>query len=102
MARYAGIVRIDQALIGQDINDLAISPQSPWILASASLDLSVRIWSLDPAHESQPCMLICAGEGHREGLLSLVCFFALSSKSLTVSRLSMPQENTCSQGEWIM
>ena len=56
----------------QDINDLAVSPLSPSILASASLDYSVRFWSLDPAHDKQPCMLICGGEGHREGLLSLV------------------------------
>ena len=56
----------------QDINDLAVSPLSPSILASASLDYSVRFWSLDPKHQKQPCILICGGEGHREGLLSLV------------------------------
>ena len=45
---------------------------SPTILESASMDHSVRLWSLDPKYEKQPCMLICAGEGHKEGLLTLV------------------------------
>ncbi|MCJ1356341.1 MAG: hypothetical protein MMC33_006336 [Icmadophila ericetorum] len=56
---------------GKEVNDLAVSPMSPTILASASMDHSVRLWSLDPKYEKQPCMLICAGEGHKEGLLTL-------------------------------
>lgn len=56
----------------QDIEDLAVSPLSPSILASVSMDHSVRFWSLDSAHEKQPCMLICAGEGHKEGILTMV------------------------------
>jgi polycomb protein EED len=51
---------------------MAVSPLSPDIIASASMDLSVRIWSLDPKYEKQPCMAICGGEGHKEGLLTLV------------------------------
>ncbi|MCJ1415906.1 hypothetical protein MMC32_002241 [Xylographa parallela] len=62
-----------QTLIGhgKEINDLAVSPLSPAILASASMDYTVRFWSLDATHEQQPCMLICGGEGHKEGLLTL-------------------------------
>ncbi|KAA6414919.1 MAG: hypothetical protein FRX48_01669 [Lasallia pustulata] len=56
---------------GKDIEDLAVSPLSPSILASVSMDHSVRFWSLDSAHEKQPCMLICAGEGHKEGILTM-------------------------------
>ncbi|PSS25870.1 hypothetical protein M430DRAFT_134729 [Amorphotheca resinae ATCC 22711] len=56
---------------GGAINDLAISPINPQILASASDDLTVRIWSLDPAHEKEPCAAILAGDGHREKVLTI-------------------------------
>ncbi|TVY64271.1 Polycomb protein eed, partial [Lachnellula suecica] len=56
---------------GGDINDLIISPKTPYILASASNDSSVRIWSLDPAHAKQPCTVILDGYGHRETVMSL-------------------------------
>ncbi|MCJ1251397.1 hypothetical protein MMC30_008630 [Trapelia coarctata] len=64
---------LDRTLIGhgKEINDLAVSPLSPAILASASMDYTVRFWSLNPKHAHQPCMLICGGEGHKEGLLTL-------------------------------
>ncbi|KAI9870263.1 MAG: hypothetical protein M1830_004463, partial [Pleopsidium flavum] len=56
---------------GQDVEDLAVSPVSPTILASASMDHSIRLWSLDPSQDSHPCVLICAGEGHKEGVLTI-------------------------------
>lgn len=55
---------------GGGINSLEISPTNPHILASGSEDCTVRIWSLDPAHEKQPCAAILAGDGHRETILS--------------------------------
>ncbi|KAF2094312.1 WD40 repeat-like protein [Rhizodiscina lignyota] len=55
---------------GAAINDLAISPQSPYVLASASNDHTVRIWNLDPALEKFSCAAICAGEGHTDGILA--------------------------------
>ncbi|KZF25402.1 WD40 repeat-like protein [Xylona heveae TC161] len=62
-----------QTLIGHgnEIEDLAVSPSSPSILASASMDHSIRIWSLDSNHQSNPCNVICAGEGHKEGVLTI-------------------------------
>ncbi|KAF2125082.1 WD40 repeat-like protein [Dothidotthia symphoricarpi CBS 119687] len=56
---------------GHDINDLAISPTDPTILASCSRDQSVRLWSLDPTHREQPLAAICHGQGHREEILTL-------------------------------
>ncbi|PMD47551.1 WD40 repeat-like protein [Hyaloscypha variabilis F] len=56
---------------GGEVNDLAVSPINPHILASASEDSTVRIWSLDPAHDAQPCAAILEGDGHRETVLSL-------------------------------
>jgi polycomb protein EED len=56
---------------GKDINDLAVSPQSSSLLASASMDHTVRIWSLEKRYEEQPCLLMCAGDGHKAGLLTL-------------------------------
>jgi polycomb protein EED len=57
----------------QLINDLAISPLTPRILASGSMDHSIRIWSLDPAHAKSPTMVKCGGSGHKEGILTIVC-----------------------------
>ncbi|KAL2127691.1 hypothetical protein VTI74DRAFT_10306 [Chaetomium olivicolor] len=56
---------------GGGINDLATSPDNPLIIASASADTTVRIWSLAKAHEKQPCVCILGGEGHSYDLLSV-------------------------------
>ncbi|KAF5635182.1 hypothetical protein F25303_8553 [Fusarium sp. NRRL 25303] len=56
---------------GGDVNDLATSPADPSIIASASGDTSIRVWSLDPVHANRPCLVILAGEGHSWDLLSL-------------------------------
>ncbi|KAG5983849.1 hypothetical protein E4U55_006999 [Claviceps digitariae] len=56
---------------GGDVNDLATSPVDPSIIASASDDTSIRIWSIDPVHREQPCLCILAGEGHSWNLLSV-------------------------------
>lgn len=34
------------------------------------MDHSIRVWSLDPKYSKFPCALICAGEGHKEGVLT--------------------------------
>lgn len=51
---------------------MATSPIDASIIASASDDTSVRIWSLDAVHRDQPCLCILAGEGHSWSLLSVV------------------------------
>ncbi|KAH0544286.1 hypothetical protein FGG08_001549 [Glutinoglossum americanum] len=74
IAGTSGLIKILNVKSGQlvkEIMDLAISPMSPLILASASADHTVRLWSLDDAHDPsvdgrQPCAAICAGEGHRD------------------------------------
>ncbi|KAF4125298.1 polycomb protein EED [Geosmithia morbida] len=68
-----GIVKIYNVITGQlveGINDLSTSPDDPSIIASASDDTTVRIWSLDPVHKEQPCLCILAGEGHIAEVLS--------------------------------
>ncbi|KAH7379516.1 WD40-repeat-containing domain protein [Pyrenochaeta sp. MPI-SDFR-AT-0127] len=71
--RTGKIVQAIQTLIGHgdDINDLAISPIDPTILASCSVDYSVRIWSLDPKHQERPLAAICYGQGHKDQILTL-------------------------------
>ncbi|KAL2754532.1 hypothetical protein ACRALDRAFT_2054425 [Sodiomyces alcalophilus JCM 7366] len=54
-----------------DINDLITSPINPLIIATASDDTTVRIWSLDPIHAKQPCLCILGGEGHQWSLLTI-------------------------------
>lgn len=56
----------------QSINDLAVSPIDPTILASCSIDRSVRIWSLDRKHQEKPLAAICFGQGHNDQVLTLV------------------------------
>ncbi|KAF3767864.1 WD40 repeat-like protein, partial [Cryphonectria parasitica EP155] len=55
---------------GGEINDLATSPDNPRIIASASDDTTVRLWSLEPVHARQPCVCLLGGEGHSWSLLS--------------------------------
>ncbi|KAI9677768.1 MAG: hypothetical protein M1829_002540 [Trizodia sp. TS-e1964] len=55
----------------KEITEIAVSPLSPLLLASASEDTSVRIWSLDSAFEKQPCAVIAAGNGHQEMVLTI-------------------------------
>ncbi|CAN8102268.1 unnamed protein product [Discula destructiva] len=64
--------RIHTTLVGHggEINDLATSPENPRIIASASDDTTVRIWSLDPIHQKQPCVCLLGGEGHSWSLLT--------------------------------
>ncbi|KAI0013099.1 WD40 repeat-like protein [Xylariaceae sp. FL0662B] len=56
---------------GGEINDLATCPTNFLLIASASEDTTVRIWSLDPAYSKQPCVCLLAGEGHSSGLLTV-------------------------------
>ncbi|CAG8973840.1 hypothetical protein HYALB_00005585 [Hymenoscyphus albidus] len=65
------ILRVVLTGHGGDINDLAISPSSPYILASASYDQTVRIWSLDPAHEKYPLAAMLLGEGHKADVYTI-------------------------------
>jgi polycomb protein EED len=55
----------------KSVNDLAVSPVDSNILASCSIDHSIRIWSLDPAYSKQPLAAICFGQGHKEQVLTI-------------------------------
>ncbi|KAH7552338.1 hypothetical protein BM1_09200 [Bipolaris maydis] len=55
----------------QSVNDLAISPVDPTIIASVSIDHSLRLWSLHPSHEKQPLGAVCYGQGHKDQILTL-------------------------------
>jgi WD40 repeat protein len=83
---------VDSSLSNKGINDLATSPDNPLIVASASDDTTIRIWSLTAAHEKQPCVCILGGESHSYDLLSVVCMALLehflSRTSLIAIRLS--------------
>ncbi|EEY14697.1 conserved hypothetical protein [Verticillium alfalfae VaMs.102] len=56
---------------GGDINDMVTSPINPLVIATASDDTTIRIWSLDPDHKDMPCRCILGGEGHQWSLLTL-------------------------------
>lgn len=55
---------------GGEINDLVTSPADPRLVASASDDTTVRLWSLEPVHARQPCVGLLGGEGHSWSLLT--------------------------------
>ncbi|KAK5699652.1 hypothetical protein LTR97_005781 [Elasticomyces elasticus] len=70
---------------GNAVNDLAVSPLSSSLLASASSDYTVRLWNLDPEYEDQPCVAVFAGEGHRQHVLS--CHFHRNGKWMLTAGL---------------
>ena len=56
------------------VNDLATHPLYPWIIASASIDGSIRIWDLRRTSDkaTSTCIVICGHSlAHKEGLLSI-------------------------------
>ena len=55
---------------GRGINDLAISPLSTNLLASAAEDGTIRLWNLDRKFENQPCVAMFCGEGHKQPILA--------------------------------
>jgi hypothetical protein len=52
--------------------ELVTHPLDQNIIVSTGSDTTIMFWSLDPKNSKQPCALICAGEGHRETILSIV------------------------------
>jgi polycomb protein EED len=55
---------------GKGINDLAISPLSSDLIASASEDGTIRLWNLHPKFAKQPCVAMFCGEGHKQPILA--------------------------------
>ncbi|RMD40696.1 hypothetical protein DV735_g4453, partial [Chaetothyriales sp. CBS 134920] len=56
------------------INDLAVHPLYPWIVASASQDTSIRVWDLrrSVARHESPSIIICGhGHGHLQSILTV-------------------------------
>ncbi|KAK3719304.1 hypothetical protein LTR37_004523 [Vermiconidia calcicola] len=56
---------------GKSINDLAVSPLSTDLIASASEDYTIRLWNIHPKFESQPCVAMFCGEGHKQPILAI-------------------------------
>ena len=51
------------------VNDIITHPKYPYILASCSIDSSIRIWDL---RRPKPCIIICGHNlAHKEGLISI-------------------------------
>jgi polycomb protein EED len=55
---------------GKGINDLAVSPLSTNLIASASEDYTIRLWNLHPKFDKQPCVAMFCGEGHKQPVLA--------------------------------
>ncbi|KAI6823508.1 WD40 repeat-like protein [Hortaea werneckii] len=70
---------------GKGINDMAVSPISPNLIATASEDYTIRLWNMDPNFSRQPCVALFAGEGHRQPILA--CSFHPNGKWLLSSGL---------------
>jgi len=70
---------------GKGINDLAVSPLSSSLIASAAEDYTIRLWNIEPKYEKQPCVAIFAGEGHRQPILA--CHFHPNGKWMLSSGL---------------
>ncbi|KAB8349689.1 hypothetical protein FH972_023705 [Carpinus fangiana] len=75
--------KLQQTLVGhgRSVNDLAVNPKRPYIIASGSEDNTIRVWDLS-ADARQPCAAILVG--HTRGLLSLawdsaICLWVMPS-----------------------
>jgi WD40 repeat protein len=56
---------------GAAVNDLAVSPLSTTLLASAAEDSTIRIWNIDAKFQAAPCVALFAGEGHKAPILAI-------------------------------
>ncbi|KAF2002364.1 WD40 repeat-like protein [Amniculicola lignicola CBS 123094] len=56
---------------GASVHSLAVSPIDTSVLASASDDCAIRLWTLEPEHMRQPTAAILYGQGHKEGVLTV-------------------------------
>ncbi|KAF2455073.1 WD40-repeat-containing domain protein [Lineolata rhizophorae] len=56
---------------GGEVNDLAISPISPAVLASGSRDHTIRIWNLDCKNSKIPCQAVFGGSCMKAPILSV-------------------------------
>ncbi|KAG4304714.1 hypothetical protein PORY_001767 [Pneumocystis oryctolagi] len=57
---------------GDEILDIKVSPINSSIIATASFDHTVRIWSLVEKDTTQPTLVLCGGEGgHEERVLTI-------------------------------
>ncbi|KAK5074719.1 hypothetical protein LTR64_000924 [Lithohypha guttulata] len=69
--------RLVHTLVGHSngtVNDLSTHPKYPWIIASASLDHSIRVWDLRRADKPalSTCVAICGhNTGHVAGLVTI-------------------------------
>ncbi|KTW30002.1 uncharacterized protein T551_01946 [Pneumocystis jirovecii RU7] len=57
---------------GDEILDIKVSPVNSSVIATASFDHTVRIWSLMEENTIQPTLVLCGGEGgHEERVLTI-------------------------------
>ena len=83
--------------------EIVTSPLDQNIVVTASADTTIRFWSIDRKHKKQPCFLMCAGEGHRETVLSVVSTASQRRGPVVNSaRHFMQQAITCFPVGWTM
>ncbi|KAL5614431.1 hypothetical protein BROUX41_004536 [Berkeleyomyces rouxiae] len=56
---------------GGEINALQTSPANPHIIASASADVTMRLWNLSGPFKEKPCVCIYGGDTHCDDLLAM-------------------------------
>lgn len=56
---------------GGAVHDLAVSPLSTSLIASASEDTTIRLWMIQPEADAASCVAILAGEGHKAPVLAI-------------------------------
>ncbi|KTW28068.1 hypothetical protein T552_01930 [Pneumocystis carinii B80] len=59
---------------GDEILDIKVSPVNSSIIATASFDHTIRIWSLMEENTSQPTLVSCGGEGGHDDRVLTIAF----------------------------
>ena len=80
----------------QTINDIQTHPKNIHVIASASSDITVRLWNITATKQAQECIAVFSGYGHIDRVLCLV------SRSCPRILLKLTLKAFHPNGKWLL